>query len=67
MGQIARDAETVSGATGTVSQRIGELRSTAERTGSAAELVRGDAERVAREADGLKNQVVDFVGGIAAA
>jgi methyl-accepting chemotaxis protein len=67
MGQIARDAETVSGATGTVSQRIGELRSTAERTGTAAELVRGDAERVAREADGLKNQVVDFVGGIAAA
>jgi methyl-accepting chemotaxis protein len=67
MGQIARDAETVSGATGTVSQRIGELRSTAERTGTAAELVRGDAERVAREADGLKNQVVDFVGGVAAA
>jgi methyl-accepting chemotaxis protein len=67
MGQIARDAETVSGATGTVSQRIGELRSTAERTGTAAELVRTDAERVASEADGLKNQVVDFVGGIAAA
>ena len=36
-------------------------------TGSAADLVRTDAERVAREADGLKNQVVDFVGGIAAA
>ncbi len=67
MGQIARDAESVSGTTGTVSQRLGELRSTAERTGTAAELVRGDAERVAREADGLKNQVVDFIGGIAAA
>jgi methyl-accepting chemotaxis protein len=67
MGQIARDAETVSGTTETVSRRLDELRSAAERTGAAAELVRGDAERVAREADELKNQVVNFVGGIAAA
>ncbi len=67
MGQIARDAETVSGTTETVSRRLEELNSTSGRTGTAAELVRSDAERVAGEADGLKNQVVDFIAGVAAA
>ena len=44
MGQIARDAEDVSRTTGVVSDRLGELRGAAERTGAAAETVRGDAD-----------------------
>jgi methyl-accepting chemotaxis protein len=67
MGQIARDAESVSETTGTVSRRLDELRGAAERTGTAAELVRGDAGRVALEADKLEKQVIEFVGGVAAA
>jgi methyl-accepting chemotaxis protein len=67
MGQIAADAGEVSRTTELVSERLGTVREAAARTGGAADAVRGEAERVAREADGLSQQVVSFVGQIAAA
>jgi methyl-accepting chemotaxis protein len=67
MGQIADDAGEVSRTTELVSERLGAVREAAARTGGAADAVRGEAERVAREADGLSQQVVTFVGEIAAA
>ena len=67
MGQIADDAGEVSRTTELVSERLGTVREAAVRTGGAADAVRGEAERVAREADGLSQQVVAFVGEIAAA
>ena len=67
MGQIADDAGEVSRTTELVSERLGAVREAAARTGGAADAMRGEAERVAREADGLSQQVVTFVGEIAAA
>jgi methyl-accepting chemotaxis protein len=67
MGQIADDAGEVSRTTELVSQRLGAVREAAARTGGAANAVRGEAERVARESEGLSQQVVAFVGEIAAA
>jgi methyl-accepting chemotaxis protein len=67
MGQIADDAGEVSRTTELVSERLGAVREAAARTGGAADAMRGEAERVAREADGLSQQVVAFVGEIAAA
>jgi methyl-accepting chemotaxis protein len=67
MGQIADDAGEVSRTTELVSQRLGAVREAAARTGGAADAVRGEAERVARESEGLSQQVVAFVGEIAAA
>jgi methyl-accepting chemotaxis protein len=67
MGQIADDAGEASRTTELVSERLGTVREAAVRTGGAADAVRGEAERVAREADGLSQQVVTFVGEIAAA
>ncbi|HWK47509.1 MAG TPA: methyl-accepting chemotaxis protein [Stellaceae bacterium] len=65
VGQLARDADTVSSVSGEVAARLGVLRAATEMTGDAAEAVRETAGELVTQSTTLNREITGFIAEVA--